>query len=125
MTHLSISAAVCAAIYLIAGVAHFAYPKPFFRMMPPWIPAHAFCVYGSGVAEIGLGVGLLFDVTRPWAAWGVIALLVAVFPANLYMFQAPERFKGVPRWVLAARLPLQAALIWWAWSLTVPTPSAT
>ena len=118
MSELTASLVGCATVYIVAGVAHFAMPKPFFRMMPPWIPAHAFCVYGSGVAEIALGVGLLLEVTRPWAAWGIVALLIAVFPANLCMFQAAERFRGVPRWALAARLPLQAVLIWWALQFT-------
>lgn len=111
---------LCAGLYFVAGVLHFVIPKFYMRMMPPWVPAHRLCVIASGIAEIALGVGLLVEVTRPWAAWGIIALLIAVFPANLYMFQTPERFKGVSRWALAARLPAQGALIYWAWLYTTP-----
>jgi uncharacterized membrane protein len=120
MSDITLGLGLCAGLYIVAGVLHFVIPKFYLRMMPPWIPAHRFCVYASGVAEIIVGAGLLVEVTRPWAAWGVIALLIAVFPANLYMFQTPEKFKDVPRWALVLRLPAQAALIYWAWLYTAP-----
>jgi uncharacterized membrane protein len=74
-------------------------------------------VYVSGVVEILCGVGLLYAPTRRVAAWGMVALLIAVFPANLYMAMA-----GIdgPQWMLWLRLPLQVPLIWWAWSYTRP-----
>jgi uncharacterized membrane protein len=70
-------------------------------------------VYISGVAEIAGGIGLLLRPFRRAAAWGLVALLVAVFPANIYMALDRVGADGVPGWVLWARLPLQAVLIWW------------
>ena len=72
-------------------------------------------VDASGVAEIVLAIGLLFIRTKSWAAWGIIALLIAIFPANIYMLTASEKFKRIPLWVKWLRLPLQGVLIWWAW----------
>ena len=110
-----VSLYVLGAAYVIAGVMHFVRPKWYLRMMPPYIPFHHAAVYVSGVAEIALGVGVLIPQVSTWAAWGLVALLIAVFPANLYMFTNHERFKAVPRWLLAARLPFQLVLIAWAW----------
>ena len=87
-------------------------------MMPAWVPAHGPMVALSGLAEVALGLGLLWPVSRPWAAWGVIALLIAVFPANLQMFLDADQWADIPRWALALRLPLQGVLIAWAWTLT-------
>ncbi len=112
------SAIVMGALYVLAGVNHFRDPRTYERMMPPWVPAHRAMVLWSGVAEVLLGIGVLVPATRSLAAWGVIALLVAVFPANLQMFRDPERWPKVPRWGLALRLPLQGVLMWWAWTLT-------
>jgi uncharacterized membrane protein len=72
----------------------------------------------SGAAEIAGGLGVLFPPTRRAAAWGLVLLLVAVWPANLWMAQHPERFPGIPMWALWLRLPLQLPLIWWAWRYT-------
>ena len=72
----------------------------------------------SGAAEIAGGVGVLLAPTRRAAGVGLIALLAAVFPANLYMARAPERFARIPRWALYARLPLQPLMRWWAWRAT-------
>ena len=72
----------------------------------------------SGVAEVALGLGLLWPASRPWAAWGIVALLIAVFPANLQMFQDADKWTDMPRWGLAVRLPIQGLLIYWAWTLT-------
>ncbi|MCE9668229.1 DoxX family protein [Myxococcus stipitatus] len=97
-----------------AGINHFVNPRLYVRMMPAWLPWHGPLVFWSGVAEVALGVGLLVPATRVWAAWGLIALFVAVFPANLEMARQPERFRKVPRWALWLRLPLQVVLILWA-----------
>lgn len=74
----------------------------------------------SGVAEMLGGLGLILPVTRRAAAWGLIALLVAVFPANLNMAvnHLPLGTSSVPAWALWARLPLQLVLIAWAWWFT-------
>ncbi len=68
----------------------------------------------SGAAEVAGGLGLLLPATRRWAAWGLLALLVAVFPANVYMVGLATELH-IPAWVLWARLPLQVPLIGWAW----------
>ncbi|MGB3779041.1 MAG: MauE/DoxX family redox-associated membrane protein [Tunicatimonas sp.] len=105
-----------AALYVAAGVNHFLRPRMYVRIIPPYLPAPELLNYAAGAAEMVLGVALLFPATRPWAAWGIIALLVAVFPANLYMYQ--QGTPGIPSWALLLRLPLQGALIAWAWWYT-------
>lgn len=105
------------AIYTIAGILHFVIPKFYLRIMPPWIPYHKFMVQISGVIESVLGIGLLFPETRAWSAWGIVLLLIAVFPANLYHFQSRTK-KDPPTWALALRLPLQLVLIYWAYTFT-------
>jgi len=103
-----------------AGVNHFVSPEPYVGMMPSALPAPETLVYVSGVAEILGGLGLILPATRRLAAWGLIALLVAVFPANLNMAinHLPLGTRAVPGWALWARLPLQLVLIWWAASFT-------
>ena len=105
-----------AALYVVAGVNHFLRPRMYERIIPPYLPAPDVLNYAAGVAEVVLGVALLFPATRPYAAWGIIALLIAVFPANLYMYQ--QGTAGIPSWALLLRLPLQGALIAWAWWYT-------
>jgi uncharacterized membrane protein len=107
-----------AALYTLAGIAHFAATSRFEAIVPDYLPAHRALVLVSGLAEIAGGLGLLPATTRRAAACGLIALLVAVFPANLWMLQQHDRFPGVPVWALAARLPLQLVLIAWAWKYT-------
>jgi uncharacterized membrane protein len=103
-----------------AGINHFASPAPYVGMMPSALPAPLALVYVSGVAEILGGAGLIFAATRRLAAWWLIALLIAVFPANLNMAvnHLPLGTHELPTWALWARLPLQGLLIWWAASFT-------
>ena len=101
--------------YVFAGYNHFANPAFYLRMMPPYIPFHDAMVFLSGVAEVALGVALLIPRLRVYAAWGVIALLIAVFPANLYMATANLTLGNAPSWALWARLPFQLVFIAWAW----------
>ena len=76
------------AIFLIgAGITHFLNPAFFLRIMPPYLPLHKELVLVSGIFEVLLGVLLLVPASSRWAAWGIVALLIAVFPANLYVFQ--------------------------------------
>lgn len=110
-----VSLYVMAGFYAMAGTAHFIVPKFFLRIMPPYIPWHKPIVYLSGLAEIGLAMLLLVPEYSSWAAWGIIALLVAVFPANLYHFTSGGAGMRIPRWALALRLPLQGVLVAWAW----------
>ena len=107
-------------LYVFAGAMHFIVPKAYLRIMPPYIPFHRAAVIVSGVAEIALGIGLLIPSTTRWAAWGLIALLIAVFPANFHMFQNPEKFSRIPRWALLIRLGIQGVLIAWAYWHTLP-----
>ena len=105
-----------------AGANHFVNSAPYLGMMPAELPAssHLALVYISGVFEMLGGLGLILQATRRAAAWGLIALLVAVFPANVNM--AINHLKlgdsAIPAWALWARLPLQAVLIAWAWWFT-------
>jgi uncharacterized membrane protein len=109
-----------AALMIAAGVTHFLSPRPYIRIVPGWLPAPAALVAISGACEILGGVGLLVPATRRLAAWGLVALLIAVFPANINMavHRIPLGRKPVAPWMLWARLPLQAVLVAWAWSFT-------
>jgi uncharacterized membrane protein len=102
-----------ASIYVFAGVMHFLKPRMFIRIIPPFVPNPVLINKLTGVAEIILGLGLLLESTRTFSAIGIIILLVAVFPANIYMYQIGA--KGIPKWMLLARLPLQFLLMAWAY----------
>jgi uncharacterized membrane protein len=102
------------AIAMVAvGALHFVNPDPFVEIVPPYLPAALALVYLSGVFEIAGGVGLLVPRTRRAAAFGLIALYVAVFPANIQM--AIQGDDAVPDWALYLRLPFQVAFIAWAY----------
>ncbi|AUD02421.1 DoxX family protein [Spirosoma pollinicola] len=105
------------AIYIAAGANHFISPKTYLAIMPPYVPSHNLMVTLSGIAEIVLGIGLLFPATRSLSAWGLILMLIVVFPANVYMATS-SRFRKFPAWLRWARLPLQGVLIWWAYLYT-------
>ncbi|GAB4001794.1 DoxX family protein [Spirosoma daeguense] len=113
----TISLYVQAFLYIVAGINHFLSPKMYLAIMPPYIPAHSLMVKLSGLAEVILGIGLLFPVTRSLSAWGIMLLLVAVFPANVYMAMS-NRFRKFPALLRWLRLPLQVILIWWAYQFT-------
>lgn len=115
-----ISLALLALLFVGSGVLHFVRPEPYLAMMPPYLPAHAALVAISGVFEILGGLGVLVRRTRRFAGWGLIALLVAVFLANLHMALYPDDFASIPVWVLVLRLPMQAVLIAWVWWATRP-----
>jgi len=111
--------------YIGAGVTHFRTPKVYARIVPPQFPRPVALAYLSGIAEIALGVGVLFRRTRRRSAWGLVALLVAVFPANVHMATSgmaaemvPDRFRSLAQVAARVRLPLQALLIRWAWWYT-------
>lgn len=103
-----------------AGINHFRAPEPYVAMMPEALPAPLELVYISGVAEIMGGLGLILPATRKLAAWGIILLLVAVFPANVNMAVNDLSLGDtrVPTWALWARLPLQLVGIAWAYWFT-------
>jgi uncharacterized membrane protein len=108
---------LAAIFFILAGAFHFLRPELYLKIMPPCFPDPRLLVAVSGAAEIAGGVGLLIRPLRCAAGWGLIALLIAVFPANLYMAQRPELFHFAP-WTLWARLPLQAVFIAWVWFVT-------
>lgn len=110
-----VSLIVMGIFYIFAGIMHFIKPKFYLRIMPPFLPYHLALVYISGIAEIALGILLFFPFFTVWAAWGIIALLVAVFPANIYQMIAKGAGMKVSRWVLILRLPIQFLFIAWAW----------
>lgn len=103
-----------AALFVGAGLPHFCHPETYLRIMPPVLPAPRLLVGLSGAAEVAGGLGLLLPATRRWAAWGLLALLLAVFPANVYMLQIHAQLH-LPAWVAWARLPLQPLLLWGVW----------
>jgi uncharacterized membrane protein len=112
--------------YVVAGVLHFIVPELYVQIIPPILPAALTLVYLSGIAEIAVGIGLVIPHTRQYAAWATVALLIAIFPANIYMATSGVVIQGMPgggdpselvRW---GRLPLQGALILWALWYTNP-----
>jgi len=108
-----------AAFFVGSGVNHFVMPRAYEQIVPPRLQGHANAVVAvSGVAEILCGLAVLPARTRRLAGSGLIVVLAAIFPANLYMARSPERFPKIPRWALWARLPLQPMMMWWAWRAT-------
>lgn len=117
-----LNTALLAAAFVGIGVRHFTHPHFFDSVVPPQLeelpvvgmtPRQATLI--SGAAEIAGGLGLLHPTTRPAARWGLLALLVAVYPANIYMALNAENYRPVPTWVSWARLPLQPVIGWAVW----------
>lgn len=104
-----------ALFFVGAGINHFLRIGFYLRMMPPYVPWHLAMVQISGVAEVALGALLLIPATARTAAWGLIALLIAVFPANMQMALHPDTFPELSPRALWLRLPIQAVLIAWAY----------
>jgi uncharacterized membrane protein len=109
-----------ASVFVGAGVLHFCFTSAYVSIIPPYLPEPRLLVFMSGVAEVLGGVGLLVTETRRVAAWGLVALLVALMPANVQMALDHERWRSIPEWALWARVPLQLPLIWWAWVYAQP-----
>jgi uncharacterized membrane protein len=112
-----------AAFFTFAGAMHFVIPRRYESIMPPSLPRHHEAVVASGIAEIAGGLAVAAPSTRRFARWWLLALLVAVFPANVHMAVNPEQVDGldlkrIPRWSLWARLPLQPLAMLWVWRAT-------
>ena len=112
-----------AAFFTFAGIMHFVIPRRYEATVPDYIPIPPKeAVVWSGYGEIIGGLAVIPPPTRSFARWWLIILLVAVFPANVHMAVNPEEIGGdvekVPRWLLWARLPVQAIIIWWVWQAT-------
>jgi uncharacterized membrane protein len=106
--------------FVLAGLNHFINPAFYLKSMPPYLPWHHFLIYLSGLFEIALGVLLLASAFTRVAAWGLIALLIAVFPANIHMAINPQLYPDISPAALWLRLPLQAVFIAWAYWYTRP-----
>lgn len=107
---------VLAIFFIAAGINHFVHPGVYVRIVPPWLPAPALLVQVSGTCEILGGIGVLIPSTRRFACAGLIALLVAVFPANVQMALHPERYADLgTAAAFYVRLPVQLLLIAWVW----------
>jgi uncharacterized membrane protein len=106
-----------AVFFTAAGLNHFRNPEFYRKIVPPHLGNPALIVALSGIAEIAGGVGLLIPPLRRFAGWGLIALLISVFPANVYMAVAPQKIPDMhfPQWALWLRLPLQAVFVAWVW----------
>ena len=100
---------------MFAGIMHFVFPAQYADVIPPIFPAHLALVYISGVCEFMGGLGVVVPAVRKQAGYGLIALLLAVYPANFYMLyqQWQEHGWTVYTWLLVARLPLQFPMIYW------------
>ena len=107
---------ILGALFVVAGVLHFLRPAMYVKIIPDWLPAHEALVYISGIGEILGGLGFIVRRTAVIAGWGLILLLIAVFPANINMAAKADQFPMIPPIVLMLRLPLQfvvIGLVWW------------
>jgi uncharacterized membrane protein len=116
---------ILAVSIIMLGITHFAVPEPYVKIMPPQLPYPLELVYLSGFYEILGGIGLLVPPVSQAAAWGLVLLFIAVFPANINMAVNHIKIETIPysdsSWFHAIRLPLQAVLIAWAWWYTKPS----
>jgi uncharacterized membrane protein len=114
---LTTSRVTLALFFIVAGTGHFITPAPYLAIVPTYLPWPAAMVALSGVAEILGGVGVCFRSTRRAAGWWLIALLIAVFPANIHAISTGMVIGGhaLPAWILWARLPFQLLFIAWVY----------
>ena len=121
---MTISQRLLAAFFTAAGIMHFVVPRSYEAIVPAYLPiSPKRAVEISGVAEVAGALAVLPPATRSLARWWLLALLAAVFPANVHMAISPEQVRGldldrVPRWALWARLPLQPLMMVWVWRAT-------
>ncbi len=118
---MSLGRIALAMLFLGAGTMHFVVPASYQRIVPPTLPAPHLLVLVSGACEMLGGAGLLFRFSRRAAAWGLVALLIAVMPANVQMAMDHAQWPKLPEWALWLRLPVQLPLLWWAWRYTRST----
>jgi uncharacterized membrane protein len=113
-----------AVLYIAAGINHFIHPAFYIKIMPPWLPYHTALILISGVCEIVFGLLLLLPSARRPAAWLIILMLIAIFPANIQMMVNYLHENNPRLWIAIVRLPLQLVLIWWAYYFTKKTKQA-
>ncbi len=109
-----------AIFFIFFGIDHFINPDFYLSIMPPAFPLHKEAVYISGFFEILGGLGVLIFRFRKIAGWGLIVLLVTVYPANIYMALTPEAFPNISIELLYFRLALQFLFFYWAYVVTLP-----
>ncbi|MGL5112990.1 MAG: DoxX family protein [Flavobacterium sp.] len=107
---------VMAFLYIIAGINHFRSPRMYQKIIPSYFSNPVALNYLSGAIEILLGIGLMINLTTSFAAWGIILLLIGVFPVHIHMISQPNIRMGLPLWALYLRLPIQFILIYWAYT---------
>lgn len=119
--HKRTSRLLLAILFVIAGALHFVFPASYMKTVPPWLPVPGALVAISGLCEIAGGLGVLWPATRRWAGYGLIALCLAVLPANVQMLLDAQSAGASVAWQAALwiRLPLQLLLIAWIWSATL------
>lgn len=110
-------------VLVLQGINHFVLDEEMARWIPSWLPSPVLLVHLSGIAEIVLGLALFVPRLRRFAGWGIVALLVAVFPANIEMARRPELLPHVPEILFWIRLPLQLAFVWWVWACVIAVAS--
>lgn len=110
-----INTIIIGSLFIVIGIYHFVNPSFFLKIMPDYIPYHKAMVFWSGVAEILGGIGIMIPQTKIYAGWGLIVLLIAVFPANIDMFLKAYQKHGMTiyTWLTLLRLPLQFVLMYW------------
>tara|TARA_R110000868_G_scaffold1389_22_gene10827 strand:+ start:767 stop:1126 length:360 start_codon:yes stop_codon:yes gene_type:complete len=104
-----------ALLYIIAGGFHFIKPKMYLRIMPKYLPNHKLLVYLSGVIEIVLGLSIYIPVLKNIVIYGIISMLLVFLLVHFYMLSSKKASAGVPKWILVLRIPIQFALIYWAY----------
>lgn len=105
--------------FVAGGLMHFVRPQLYARIMPDYLPAHRELIYASGVAEAAGGALVLAPATRRAGGWLLIATLMGIFPANVWMAQHPERYEPVPKPLLYARLPGQGLFLYWVYRVAL------
>ncbi|MDY8137883.1 MauE/DoxX family redox-associated membrane protein [Aquimarina sp. 2201CG5-10] len=106
---------ILSAIFCIAGVFHFIRPKAFMRIMPLYLPNHKLLVYLSGLVEIIVGIGVLFNYTRAFSIWAIIIMLFLFFPVHVHMLVNKKASLNLHKSILIFRLLFQFVLIYWAY----------
>ncbi|WP_373071977.1 MauE/DoxX family redox-associated membrane protein [Zeaxanthinibacter enoshimensis] len=104
------------AMFILAGIMHFIYPKAYLRIMPRYLPRPLTLVYASGIAEIALGIGLCFPATINYSVYGILLMLTVFLLVHIHMLTGKKAAAGFPVWLLVLRLPVQFLLIYWAYS---------
>ncbi|MGB3774909.1 MAG: hypothetical protein WA951_06595 [Leeuwenhoekiella sp.] len=103
------------AMYVVAGCFHFIKPAMYLRIMPRYLPAPQMLVYLSGLAEILLGVGVCFAMTKNYALYGIMLMLLLFFMVHIHMLSSEKAAAGLPQWLLIVRIFMQFGLIYWAY----------